>query len=689
MSFINFSKKSGFRIPKRNLLAEAKTDLREESHSLNEVVGQIINNERIELHCPPGIWYGYKDEWLVYSAEANHQEYIKGTLPDCGSFFYEVHIDPDRFVNTKHYPDPYKILKIDSVRAFDRFTRRYAMREVPEEWRDWFSDPEFNMPLELTGQGDEWNIRPQYIHWREVMRDFAGLEIKPRVKKREGIIETFGYKVDSWYDVWTTAGGVIWRPLACIKLELLYCRDLTTNEWVFADKPPKRPPPLPPRPSVRQFHPSFSSISRTSSVSSRASDDTEPNSPDTTEEDDGVGTWPRMDMRKRKERTNLTTILDTFSEQLEPPLSPATSEPASVIPDAPPLGTIPVAPPLGEIPVAPPVIEPVNRVERSATLPSRVFHDTNMDRDAHKRAISAGGGLQNALQLEITRRKTRGPSVSSVKEIEQPFSSGSALLDALHNTLSIRRGAIAAHDKDSDDSNGSNDWEEDSGDSPPHHKAPSPPKSIPLVESDHPYGAPTIGNHYTEPEPEPEPEVYEQKTLPRGFVLPPAPEPPRPPPPNRPAPRRPRGPPPLPKTAPPVAPKRTASLNYTPPTKIEIPKEPAEGVLMPVTPKRERKVSHLIAEALRKEDDIKKKKLEKMSSHDSDHISWPRIRKGRRMSVTKTTKKKGKPLGSWQGEGKKKRIKALPTLPKNFAEMLKKGEMPKEWENWEGDPPAS
>lgn len=300
-------KSHSLKIPKRNLLAETKTDLMNEASTLDQIIRDMISHKHVELFIPPGIWYGYKDEWLEYSARVNQQEYKKGSLPTCGSYFYEVVVPQDKFIELHAGRDPNKILKIDSTRAFDHFTERYMITYVPYEWRSWFSDPSFDMPLEFVGKrGEEpWMIHPRYIDWRSVMIDYAGLEIKPYQKKREGKIKFNGKEIESWYSQWTTGGGVVWRPLSCLKLNLLYEFDLTKHCWIETI-PPQRTLPQPRSPEFIN-PPSINDIKKKYESMREIPIDTTPvNEVDPT-------TWPRT-IKKKDNRPHLQEVIQQMEE---------------------------------------------------------------------------------------------------------------------------------------------------------------------------------------------------------------------------------------------------------------------------------------------------------------------------------------------------------------------------------------
>ena len=300
------TKSNSLKIPKRNLLSEAKTNLRDESGTLDQILKDMISHRHVELFIPPGIWYGYKDEWLEYSAKANNQEYKKGSLPTCGSYFYEVNIDQDKFIEIHAGRDPYKVLKIDSTRDFDHFTERYMLTYVPYEWRSWFSDPLFDMPLEFVGKrGEEpWAIHPKYIDWRSVMIDYAGLEIKPYQKKREGKIKFRGKEIESWYNTWTTGGGVVWRPLSCLKLSLLYEFDVNKNCWVEPHLPqrlPRRASELINPPSIVDIKKRYESM-REIPISATPVNEVDPT------------TWPRT-IKKKEPRPHLQDVIQQMEEK--------------------------------------------------------------------------------------------------------------------------------------------------------------------------------------------------------------------------------------------------------------------------------------------------------------------------------------------------------------------------------------
>jgi hypothetical protein len=343
-----FSKKRYYKIPKRNLLAEEKTNLGDEAIKLKPLVDDIIEDRRIELNMPPGIWYGYKDEWLAYAAAANNQVYIKGSLPDCGALLYAVSIPPDRFVNPKHYSDPFKIMKIQSNKDFDRFTKKYIIDKEPKLWLEWEKDPSFEMPLEYYVQGDGTRkVLPQYLDWKRVLHDFAGIEIKPHLPKREGKIKVNGVEVDSWYNIWATAGGVIWRPLNVIRLYPAYERD-ESNNWIVYDHPntpPHYPAPMVPQhviddPQLAEmgidgnevYHSRDQSYLSTTSTISGYSMSSEYDTPLASDDEvEEVNTWPRR-RRMAERRPSIMEIQETMMEKLNiphvptaPPLPPRTT----------------------------------------------------------------------------------------------------------------------------------------------------------------------------------------------------------------------------------------------------------------------------------------------------------------------------------------------------------------------------
>ena len=146
---------------------------------------------------PTGFWYSIdtlfdKTNGLTFNiTNTNHCCYI-----------YKLDI-PDKHY-TKSLNDKNKILILNTINRINRFIEKYKYKK----------------PVILKNPSDEYF----YINWKEVARDFVGIEFNPFF---------VDYDQCSWYSGVDLSSGCIWNKDIITKYTKLYAYK-RKNKWIIA-----------------------------------------------------------------------------------------------------------------------------------------------------------------------------------------------------------------------------------------------------------------------------------------------------------------------------------------------------------------------------------------------------------------------------------------------------------------------
>ena len=138
-----------------------------------EKIGHIDKQQQ-GGYKPNGFWYGFGFSWI---------HWVQGEMPEW------------------EYPNVFKIdvkensiLQIKTVDALMQFHEKY---KIPINGMD-------------TSLGDQWNF---YIDWRQVGRDYVGIEINPyQYSLRHELMWSYG---------WDTESGCVWNSVGIEHIERL------------------------------------------------------------------------------------------------------------------------------------------------------------------------------------------------------------------------------------------------------------------------------------------------------------------------------------------------------------------------------------------------------------------------------------------------------------------------------------
>ena len=165
--------------PKRNKLTEKKMKL-----------DKKYKYKGIDAMKPRGFWYACGSDWYDLGVSAKTDKYL-----------YSIKLK--RSILTKDLSEVKKgkvlqITKQDEMRAFDK---KYGKKVI-------YKDRLFNSY--------------RLIEWKQVYKDFSGLEICPYQKgTRYGVNgETVSDRKMNWYYTWDVASGCIWDLNAIDNIEL-------------------------------------------------------------------------------------------------------------------------------------------------------------------------------------------------------------------------------------------------------------------------------------------------------------------------------------------------------------------------------------------------------------------------------------------------------------------------------------
>ena len=154
-----------------------------------------------ESFKPNGFYYAKDIEWLKFMMESlGLTDVIKFTknhvLTTDDIYLFSVNIPEKEKINISDKPESNKILIIDNVEDLDIFINRYYYKSYKSEK---YSYHEFN----------------KYINWRQVGKDYGGLEFNNYHKIRTLLKNK--YDISSYiseymiFDVFDVNGGVIWN----------------------------------------------------------------------------------------------------------------------------------------------------------------------------------------------------------------------------------------------------------------------------------------------------------------------------------------------------------------------------------------------------------------------------------------------------------------------------------------------
>ena len=150
------------RFPKRNIITYKTTfDLKKKYKQNNGAK-------------PVGIWYSYYGSWYKFIIDNNMNEELHDNI-------YKINIKKDKLTNI-NLKDKDKILLINNVKDFDKFTKKYKTKN-------------------------------KLINWKDVANDFGGIEIAPYFSEKR-----FTY----WYYPWDVASGCIWNLDIIKNIELSF-----------------------------------------------------------------------------------------------------------------------------------------------------------------------------------------------------------------------------------------------------------------------------------------------------------------------------------------------------------------------------------------------------------------------------------------------------------------------------------
>ena len=153
--------------------------------------------DRVAMGKPNGFWYAYKDEWFNFWHNDNPENI----------YIYEVIINPDNFT-TLDQPNKLKVLRISTFNELEAFTEKYSFGSLysNEKIGIFFFGTESVPDILLK-------IYKDHISWKDVMENYAGIEIIPYIYKAR-----FKYK---WYYTWDIASGCIWNTKIIDELNLM------------------------------------------------------------------------------------------------------------------------------------------------------------------------------------------------------------------------------------------------------------------------------------------------------------------------------------------------------------------------------------------------------------------------------------------------------------------------------------
>lgn len=124
-------------------------------------------------HKPKGLWYSYYDEWYNWIIGEEMKDYLY-------KYIHKIKLRKHAITNINK-TNKNKLLSIRTLKDFNIFDKRYR------------------------GEGFK-------INWKQVAKDYGGIEICPYRQEKE---------FNSWYFSWDVASGCIWNINAIVKSMVL------------------------------------------------------------------------------------------------------------------------------------------------------------------------------------------------------------------------------------------------------------------------------------------------------------------------------------------------------------------------------------------------------------------------------------------------------------------------------------
>ena len=170
--------------------------------SSSDDINLLQMEQQKESFKPNGFYYAKGIEWLKFMQEdMGFTDLIKFTenhvLTTEYGYLFSVDIPEKEKIKISDKPDPNKILLIDNVEDLDIFIDRYYYKSYTSQI---YSYHEYN----------------KYINWKQVGKDYGGLEFNNYHKMRSLLIKQYD-DISSYiseymiFDVFDVNGGIIWN----------------------------------------------------------------------------------------------------------------------------------------------------------------------------------------------------------------------------------------------------------------------------------------------------------------------------------------------------------------------------------------------------------------------------------------------------------------------------------------------
>ena len=170
-------------------------------HGSNRKISKNNINQikQITTIKPIGLWYAKDDVWLKFSKKVLEKNY---------KYLYKVEL----YYTTFNKPDKNKVLRINTVKDFDKFTFKYG----------------------VISEGSIIDF--VFIKWDKVSTNYGGIEVTANVKDRrylespEVIKKYKKHNLEikkenhptSWYYGFDIPSGCVWNPKAIKILKIKY-----------------------------------------------------------------------------------------------------------------------------------------------------------------------------------------------------------------------------------------------------------------------------------------------------------------------------------------------------------------------------------------------------------------------------------------------------------------------------------
>lgn len=173
--------------------------------SSGEIIELTKNKYKHDWFKPSGFWYGIKHYWLdFFTNDFERKGSSKFKFDGC---LYQIKIKSELFTTIDN-PDINKILLIKTIKEIRELENKYSIADKVTKRLD-----------KLIG------FTNKYIDWKQVAKEFGGIEIKYNPWSKGIIISNNSTKkyLPFWYSAWDVPSGVIWswNILSNIKIKLI------------------------------------------------------------------------------------------------------------------------------------------------------------------------------------------------------------------------------------------------------------------------------------------------------------------------------------------------------------------------------------------------------------------------------------------------------------------------------------